>query len=278
MIPTKRKYMKRYTEEDKQLMRMLYQEDNKSISEVAKIMNRSIKSVEFWLISNKVYKTEEQRNHQKYKTKLDLSCLNTKNYRLDYLVGMIATDGHVTHDCIRVSSKNEDHAKLIASFCNANITHYSKNDKHLYTVSMASQLLANYFLSNYAMPCSPKSFTIEFDPIMSMCTRPDLFLRGLFDGDGYIHPKAVNMNLTTASVNFADQLCSYLNTNVTHGVYVKPFTQRTRVSNIERTYYRVCLNKKPAHELISFMYVDNLDLVLVPKYERAKFALCGNMI
>lgn len=122
-----------------------------------------------------------------------------------YVLGFILTDGSVSKDALSISQKDKAPLAYIQRVMNA--TQPIKKRGNLHTLIISRKSIVED-LNAFGISQN-KSLTVEL-PYIDDEVFPD-FLRGVIDGDGYVHPKGYVVTITSGSENFAKQLTYKLN-------------------------------------------------------------------
>ena len=200
-----------YFDEPKIVKEYLEGKSAKQIAEELGTYNTSIRRV---LIRNKVTlrgNSEAQTNRQNVFKDLD-------NPKVQYWLGMLASDGTIHQDSNRITlelqERDLEHIQKYAEFVTADVRKiiHSKLDAITYRVNFRHKSTKT-FLTMLGIT-SRKSETL----CMNIPITPH-FLRGVFDGDGYVRIKGGNKGsyeIATMSTPFKLQISSYLKSKNIH--------------------------------------------------------------
>lgn len=158
-----------------------------SIEEMAKELNRPNQSVRMFVISHKLYR-EEDKNHVKF---FDIEC----HPEYAYLLGWVFSDGHVSKVGTRLSlSIMKNDADIIKTSMMKiypwKIRQVNFKDNRVAQTEFACYRkdAYNFFIDEWGFDRKsygmPNSFFNYISNSSDDCRR--CFLRGLFDGDGYV--------------------------------------------------------------------------------------------
>jgi hypothetical protein len=182
-----------------------------------------------------------------------------------YVLGFIVTDGCVSGNQLSIAQKEREILDKIARVTGATspITVRKNNGGktiiHALTISRQEvvQDLQRYGIT------PRKSCTVPFPDVPEKYLPH--FLRGVIDGDGWIHEKGYRMSVVSASLLFAERLVSIL--------LERGFNARLMIDNSGKsTYYRAIVSgKDDVRRLGEWLYRDCGDLYLTRKRERFEY-------
>lgn len=121
-----------------------------------------------------------------------------------YTLGFILTDGHIAQNSVIISQKDIEPLTYIQRAMESDSPIYFTNGIHNFAVHRKSMVedLAAFGIT------PKKSITVEMPSIDSAVLSD--FVRGVIDGDGYVHPKGYVVTITSGSRNFADGITKEL--------------------------------------------------------------------
>ncbi len=170
---------------------------DKEMTEVTGLSNRAIRNV--------INKHGIKLNGLPRKHKVNENFFKNWSHEMAWVLGMFITDGcvHNRTQTISFSQKNEIILKLIASYMNADyVLAPTGKTRTTPTLLINSKILKSDLekLGIYAN----KSLIAPFPNVPEEFLAS--FVRGVIEGDGWVQKKGYVMNITTASVNFANGL------------------------------------------------------------------------
>jgi intein-encoded DNA endonuclease-like protein len=231
---------------DEIIERYVNGESSTKIAEIAGISDRSVRRI---LVENGV---KTRPAGQPRKRDVDESFFDTWSNDMAYILGVIVTDGCVHGNTLSISQKDYDYLKMISEKMGCNNPYIMRKKDGVCVLIINSK---HIILSLQAYGIIPrKSLVIEFPNVPEQYLGH--FLRGVFDGDGYIHPKGYIVVFTSGSKNFAYGLFGCL----------KEYGFQTRVCEDTEGYYRIIISGKD--DVIRFghwIYDNDNDLSLKRK-------------
>lgn len=168
----------------------------------------------------------------------------------DYILGLLATDGNIYRNCVRIGSIADNNMDMLYAFRDfldykVDITGTFRKEKKAtyYSAAFKNQDVVEY-LSGFGIT-PKKTFNVKLRYINWHV------LRGIFDGDGSItHDKRPNhgnkFEIVTASQEFAKQINDFLLQN---GI-------KSHVYQTDGLYDIVVLGKSSLQHLFDAMYTD----------------------
>ena len=206
----------------------------KEITLVTGLSDRAIRNV---LYKHKVVMNRQQFSGQPRKHKVNEHFFKTWSDEMAWVLGLFLTDGciHNTLCSVTLTQKDERILQLVANYMDAEYIIAPKNrTRSTPTLILNSKILKEDLSKLGIRP--KKSLTVPF-PEVPVEYIPS-FIRGVIDGDVWVDHEGYSMNVTTASLLFANGLHSVfiswgLNSVVTESV--------TRVGT---TYYRIWVKDK----------------------------------
>lgn len=182
-----------------------------------------------------------------------------------YVLGFIVTDGSLTRTQVTIAQKERYILDIIAETMGVTspVTERSNNGGKttIHTLSISRKEIVEDLAKLGITP--RKSLVVPFPAVPSEFMPH--FLRGIIDGDGWVHHKGYMMSIISASPSFAERLFGVLQTN--------GFNTRIIVDNSGKsTYYRVRVSgKDDVRRLGEWLYADCGDLYLTRKRERFEY-------
>lgn len=199
-----------------------------STSNIAKLANVSPRYVRIVLTDNNVEK--RARGSWKRKYNLNEDYFKRWSNTMAYILGFFIADGVITKDNQTVSISQKESAILedIKIKLNSNQPLYKNKNTGVYMLNLNSKIMKNDLINLHGiMPC--KSYDVQFPFVPKEYLHH--FIRGYFDGDGYV-------NYPTYTVSFVGGSHSFMNSlnEVLHEQNFKP-----NLVN-KKSHYRVILS------------------------------------
>lgn len=121
-----------------------------------------------------------------------------------YTLGFILTDGCVSKNTVSISQKEPEPLRAIAEMMASEHPVVKYGDIHTLHISRKSmvQSLAKHGIH------AKKSLTVSLPEVPDKYLAD--FLRGVIDGDGWVHPKGYVVTITSGSADFSEQLTTRL--------------------------------------------------------------------
>lgn len=172
--------------------------------------------------------------------KVNQDFFKTWSHEMAWVLGLFITDGHVnkTYHTVYLAQKDEGMLEKVAMLMDANPTIAQGTGTRTTPMLIINSKTIKQDLEQLGVTPN-KSYTVSFPGV------PDqympAFIRGVIDGDGWVQDRGYVMNITTASVFFAQGLYDVfekwnLRTEIT-----------SEVTNSEKAIYRVWVKGK--HDL-----------------------------
>lgn len=228
--------------------------ENKNYQEISEYFDVSKRKIAYWCEKYKIKKPIRTR-FRKYKelneTYFDIIDSEEKAYYL----GLIMSDGNLNEKRIEIVLKNEDSYILKRLANNLNMRGYSLGNKKNGTqkrLSICSKHMVESLKKYNIVP--NKTFIVDIPSIDNSLLRH--FLRGYFDGDGYIGERM--FSLVISSEKFLKSFELY---------YYNIFSDKIHIRKIKNSYY-VDFYKRNKN-FINFIYKNN-NISLIRKYEKFK--------
>ncbi|MEK0221319.1 LAGLIDADG family homing endonuclease [Bacillus proteolyticus] len=208
--------------------------EGKSTSEIAMLANVSARYIRMVLKDKNVPRRAIGSWKRKYDLKEDY--FKTWSNNMAYILGFIAADGVIQKEnqCVSISQKESAILEDIKKELHTNQPLYQNKKTGVY------------------MPC--KSFNIEFPFVPEEFLHH--FVRGYFDGDGYVNYEAYTVSFVGGSYNFMNSLNQILQN---HNLPADLLDQNK--------HYRVILSGRKSIQLFSNWIYKDKDIYLHRKYE-----------
>lgn len=174
----------------------------KEMEEITGITSRAIRNV---IYKHSIPMNREQYSGQPRKNRVNENFFKVWTHEMAWVLGLFVTDGHVNNKfhTIYFSQKDERILRLIANYMEADyvLTSFGKT-KTTATLIINSRIIKND-LAELGIHAN-KSFSVPF-PNVPEEYLPS-FVRGVIDGDGWVQKRGYVMNVTSASISFAQSL------------------------------------------------------------------------
>ena len=122
-----------------------------------------------------------------------------------YLAGLLVTDGYIqkNRNAFELTLTGESEKRLLQSIkdyyhVGASISEYTPG---VYRLRVAVSGLNNYLYTTYNIPNGPKTYSATTPYGFPSEKHARYYVRGCWDGDGFIHKNIKSISLTTASEN-----------------------------------------------------------------------------
>ncbi|PTC14764.1 LAGLIDADG family homing endonuclease [Bacillus wiedmannii] len=220
--------------------------EGKSTSEIATLANVSARYIRMVLTDNNV----PRRAIGSWKRKYDITedYFKTWSNNMAYILGFIAADGVIQKEnqCVSISQKENYILEDIKQELNTNQPLYQ--NKKINSKKIKDDLMNIHGIK----PC--KSFNIVFPFVPEEYLHH--FVRGYFDGDGYVKYKTYTVSFVGGSYNFMNSLHQILQNH----------DLRADLLN-QNKHYRVILSGRKSIQLFSNWIYKDKDIYLHRKYE-----------
>jgi hypothetical protein len=176
-----------------------------------------------------------------------------------YVLGFILTDGCVTGNTLSISQADDFILRKIKAAVQSEhpIRRHKNGNSYLYTLNIGRKsMVADLFALGIT---EKKSLTIGFPDVPGEYLPH--FIRGVIDGDGWVHHKGYTLNVTSGSPKFAEGLRQAFN----------ELELNTRITT-ENKISRIWVSGK--HDVLRLgrhLYCDCGDLFLPRKHERFSY-------
>lgn len=198
-------------------------------------------------------KVGQPRKHQ-----LNESFFKEWSNEMAWVLGLIVTDGCLNKDqyTITIAQKSTEILRKIANVMNSDFIINKNNTPSLLLNSktMYKDLEKIGITPNKSLTTKIPNIPEQYLPH---------FIRGVIDGDGWIQDKGYVMNITTASIDFANGLYNiFAQWNLK--TEIKPFKTKNN-----KPYYRVWIKGKTSVQAVAkIIYNDDCDLCIGYKKQR----------
>jgi len=171
-----------------------------------------------------------------------------------YILGFFIADGTVSnqHQSVTISQKEKYILEAIKAELGSNQPLYMNKKTGVYTLNLHSQIIKKDLIKLHGVKPN-KSSTVEFPYIPS--EHVSHFMRGYFDGDGYINYNQYTVTFVGGSKTFMGDLINILQENG-----FKPQLQ------LQGKNYRVHIRGRRTIKLFSNWIYKNKELYLMRKY------------
>lgn len=198
------------------------------------LSNRAIYNV---IAKHNVPVNREQSSGQPRKHKVNKDFFKVWSHEMAWVLGLFVTDGTVSGKAHSISfaQKDERLLKVVAKYMEAEYVISPIGKTRTVPILVINSREIKNDLANLGI-VSNKSLTVPFPRV------PDEFLgsfiRGVIDGDGHVAPNGYTMNVTTASIDFAQGLLE-----VFKSMDLTSFIREVH-GIATNTFYRVCVSGK----------------------------------
>ncbi|GAB6602323.1 LAGLIDADG family homing endonuclease [Bacillus cereus] len=227
--------------------------EGKGTSEIAMLANVSARYIRMVLSDSNV----PRRAIGSWKRKYDITedYFKTWSNNMAYILGFIAADGVIPKEnqCVSISQKESYILEDIKKELKTNQPLYQNKKTGVYMLNINSKTIKDDLMNIHGiMPC--KSFNIEFPFVPEEYLHH--FVRGYFDGDGYVNYETYTVSFVGGSYSFMNSLHQILqNRNL-----------RADILN-QNKHYRVILSGRKSIQLFSNWIYKDKDIYLHRKYE-----------
>ncbi|AFU13310.1 putative DOD family homing endonuclease [Bacillus thuringiensis MC28] len=227
--------------------------EGKSTSEIAILANVSARYIRMVLKDNNVPRRAIVSWKRKYDLKEDY--VKTWSNNMSYILGFIAADGVIQKEnqCVSISQKESYILEDIKKELHTNQLLYQNKKTGVYMLNINSKKIKDDIMNIHGiMPC--KSCNIEFPFVPEEFLHH--FVRGYFDGDGYVNYESYTVSFVGGSYNFMNSLNLILQN---HNLPVDLLKQNK--------HYRAILTGRKSIQLFSKWIYKDKDIYLHRKYE-----------
>ncbi|MED0948718.1 LAGLIDADG family homing endonuclease [Bacillus mobilis] len=229
--------------------------EGKSTSEIAILANVSARYIRMVLTDKKV----PRRAIGSWKRKYDITedYFKTWSNNMAYILGFIEADGVIQKEnqCVSISQKENYILKDIKQELNTNQPLYQNKKTGVYMLNINSKTIKDDLMNIHGIkPC--KSFNIEFPFVPEEYLHH--FVRGYFDGDGYVKYETYTVSFVGGSYSFMNSL---------HQILQNYNLSADLLNQNQNKHFRVILTgRKPIQLFSKWIYKDK-DIYLHRKYE-----------
>ncbi|WP_026906491.1 LAGLIDADG family homing endonuclease [Paucisalibacillus globulus] len=198
------------------------------------LSDRAIRNV---LYKHSVEMNREQSSGRPRVHKVNENFFKTWSHEMAWVLGLFITDGHVkenTHS-VSLSQKHDGILKVVANYMNADYILAPFGETMKTPTLLINSKEIKQDLETLGVT-TKKSFKLPF-PNVPENYLPS-FIRGVIDGDGWVQKTGYVMNVTTASIHFAQGLES------TFHSWLLPSNITSTTTDKGRTIYRVWVKGK----------------------------------
>jgi len=236
--------------------------EGKNTHEIAKELNTYNTSIRRVLLRHKI----KLRNRSEAQITTKNVFANLNDEQTQYWLGMLAADGTIGNKeylvSLELQNKDLNHLQKYCNFLGISFKKikYPKYNTIGYRASFKNKEINLYLKSLGITDNKSKTINIKFN-------FNNHFIRGVFDGDGYV--RLINKNkasyeIATMSVDFKNQICEYLNNvNIEHtynlrkdGIYIIGVYTQSEV----RKFYDLIYNN-------ATVFLERKKSVICPLYE-----------
>ena len=213
------------------------------------LSNRAIYNV---ITKHNVPVNREQSSGQPRKHKVNEDFFKDWSHEMAWVLGLFVTDGTVSGiaHSINFAQKDERILKLVAKYMDAAYVVRLASTTRTVPILVINSKEIKKDLANLGITPN-KSLTLPFPEVPEEFMGS--FIRGVIDGDGWVQDRGYVMNVTTASLNFAEGL---------HEIF-KQWDLRTEITcqltKSGRNIYRVWVKGKESISKISVSIYSNCE-------------------
>lgn len=199
-----------------------------------------------------------------YSTKYEVNINFFKKWtpEMAYVLGMIITDGTMGSDCVSIAQKEPEILRSVATTMDSDIPVVKRSNNggksHIHTLTINRKSIVADLTRLGLTP--NKSLTVPFPDVHAEYLPH--FIRGVIDGDGWVHERGYTCRITTGSAEFAEGLLSVL--------LARNYNARIETNNYGgNDVYRVVISgKNDIKRLGQWIYADCGVLFLARKRRR----------
>lgn len=231
---------------------------DKSLNELSKDYNIPLSLLE--------YRASWYGMKKRYKHKIDESLLyDETNVTTCYLAGLLNSDGYFRKDvdgfsiCL-VGDDEKILLETLKSYYNSDIPVIDIGNKHLWCVNRIG--IRKFFSEKFNINTQDKTFNtgVPYEFYSEDCAKA--YIRGCFDGDGYIGNNKFRLSFCTASYAYVAGVANILNKYT--GVQLKVrYEKRTRQS---KSYPSISAAGRNGKTILAWLYSGDNHVMLRRKY------------
>ncbi|WP_066193472.1 LAGLIDADG family homing endonuclease [Gracilibacillus timonensis] len=227
-------------------------EDGESTTEIATIANVSSRYIRMLLKQHHV--EMRPRGSWKRKYTLNENYFKTWSNNMAYILGFIIADGTIARDVqfVSIAQKEKYILEAIREELGSNQPIVKNKDTGVYMLTINSKVMKNDLIEIHGVKPN-KSSTIEFPHVPKEYMSH--FIRGYFDGDGFVNYEKFFVSFVGGSKSFMDALKNEIEAN---GLETN-FTEHD-------TFFRVYVSGRRTIKLFSEWIYQNKGLYLKRKY------------
>ena len=227
--------------------------EGSSTSDIANLANVSSRYVRMVLTDNNI----EKRSHGSWKRKYDLNedYFKTWSNNMAYILGFFVADGVIAknHHTVSISQKEKEILEDMKKEVNSNHPLYKNKNTGVYMLNLNSKIMKNDLIDLHGItPC--KSYDVQFPHVPEEYLHH--FIRGYFDGDGYVNYQKYTVSFVGGSHSFMKSLYKILCEQNFHPNFLS-----------KGKHYRVILSGRRTIKQFSEWIYKNKELFLQRKYE-----------
>ena len=194
------------------------------------------------------------------KNNINLNFFKQWSNEMAYILGLIYTDGCLHKNTLSISQKDPEILYKINKIMNSNYKLYKNKKTGVYTLNISRKEIVEDL---YKLGVTPKkSTTISFPKIPGQFLSH--FIRGIYDGDGWVQDRNYVANITTASKTFAEGLLQTFKE-----IGLNSFVKEGESKN--NKIYRVWISgKDDVRNFYKYIYNNTGDLYIKRKKDRFK--------
>ncbi|WP_438318923.1 LAGLIDADG family homing endonuclease [Sporosarcina sp. FA9] len=232
----------------------------KEMAPIVGISDRAIRNV---MYKHGITMNREQYSGQPRKNKVNEDFFKTWTHEMAWVLGLFVTDGHVNKriHSIYFAQKDERILRQIAKYMEADYVLAPNKDPDSTPILIINSKVMKFDLETLGINAN-KSLSVPFPNV------PDeylpSFIRGVIDGDGWVQDRGYVMNVTTASLVFAQGLLSVFQSWLLRSEITSSFTKTGT------TIYRVWVKGKyelPKLARVIYTYEED-ESCIISKRER----------
>lgn len=206
----------------------------KEMQPIIGLSDRAIRNV---LYKHGVKMNREQSSGRPRIHKINENFFKVWSHEMAWVLGLFITDGHIneqTHS-VSLSQKDEKILKVVANYMGADyiLAPFGKTMTTPTLIINSKEIKKDLEVLGIK---SRKSLNVPF-PVVPEQYLPS-FIRGVIDGDGWVQKSGYVMNVTTASIRFAEGLLSVFHSWALHS------TITSTTTNTGNIIYRVWVKGK----------------------------------
>ncbi|MBO1625506.1 LAGLIDADG family homing endonuclease [Bacillus arachidis] len=250
MVDRSKKNSKCALEKDEMIKLYL---EGESTSNIAKLANVTARYVRMVLTDNNVKKRTQGSWKRKYSLNEDYFKHWSNN--MAYILGLFIADGVIIKDnqSVSISQKESSILEDIKVELNSDQPLYQNKNTGVYMLNLNSKIMKNDLMNIHGiMPC--KSYDVQFPYVPKDYLHH--FIRGYFDGDGYVNYPTYTVSFVGGSYSFMSSLNQILEDHNFTPTFVN-----------QETHYRVVLSGRRSIKVFSNWIYKDKEIFLQRKYK-----------